>query len=88
MVTGSEDKFLFHVSIESADGKEGADGWALNFAHCFGLEVGCAEGISETGEVVDSVCDSRAGGADGVAEDCFCVVLAFLCQVGGLSGLG
>ena len=52
------------------------------------MEVGGAEGVSDAGEVVDSLGDSGVGGADRVAEDCFCVVLAFLCQVGGLSGLG
>ena len=88
MVTGREDKFVFHVSIESAGGKKGADGWALDCVQCFGLEVGGAEGVSDTGEVVDLVGNSGAGRADRVAEDCFCVVFAFLCQACGLSGLG
>ena len=59
MLTGREqDKFAFHASIESAGGKKCADGWAMNFAQCFGLEVGCALGASYACEVVHSMSDS------------------------------
>ena len=61
MVTWREYKGAFHVSIESAGGKKGADGWALDLLKCFGVEVGGAEGVSDAGEMVDAVSDGGVG---------------------------